>query len=50
MFTRLLSWLMRPFEAYEDWRDPDWLDVYDPDTDSMKNPTPRQIQRMYGES
>jgi hypothetical protein len=37
-------------EAWDDWRDPDWKPVYDPYTDSIGNPTPRQIEKAYGTS
>jgi hypothetical protein len=44
---RLLSWIIaRTVEAWDDWRDPDWRPVYDPYTDSISNPTPRQIEKM----
>ncbi len=46
MWAKLLSWIMRPIEAWDDWRDPDWKAEYDPYTDSIKNPTPRQIEKM----
>ena len=47
--SAMLSWLISvTIEAWDDWRDPDWKEVYDPYTDSIRNPTPRQIEKMYG--
>ena len=46
---RFISWIIAcTIEAWDDWRDPDWNPRYDPYTDSIKNPTPRQIQKLYG--
>jgi hypothetical protein len=51
MMKRFISWLIsRTIEAWDDWRDPDWDPVYDPYTDSISNPTPRQIERLRNEN
>lgn len=49
MLRRFLGWIAaRTIEAWDDWRDPDWKPVYDPCRDCVNNPTPRQIEKMYG--
>lgn len=43
---RLFDWVMRRIEAWEDWRDPEWSAIYDPYSDSINNPSQKQVERM----
>lgn len=50
MIAKFISWLIaHTIEAWDDWRDKDWKEVYDPCTDSISNPTPKQVQKMLEE-
>jgi hypothetical protein len=47
MISRFVGWLIsRTIELWDDWRDPDWKAEFDPHEDRIRNPTPRQIEKM----